>query len=282
LSPGDFPRLEWLVVCDLDNTLIGPDKHFDPEIIELVQQASKKGIGFTLATGRVFAAAEHYARMLGLTLPLITNSGAFVSDPGGQHVFWQQKLTTDIALDVLAMTRDVPALRYAHVGGRIYAEERAKESERYSRILEVSFEYVGNLADWIRKANHEPVVIVIRFDRDEESISRAREFGRRAAALYTDRLTVLRTLPHLVEFLHPEASKGQALRLVADLLGVPLARTVALGDSEGDMDMLEQAGEGILVRNAPESLWPGADRITHGESGNGVKEVLRELLLRTS
>ena len=40
-------------------------------------------------------------------------------------------------------------------------------------------------------------------------------------------------------------SKGEGLRFAAVTMGVPLADTVAIGDSDNDLTMIEVAGIGI-------------------------------------
>ena len=46
-------------------------------------------------------------------------------------------------------------------------------------------------------------------------------------------------LPHYVVMTHPDADKANALAVVCKELGVPQAQTIAMGDSESDLAMLE-------------------------------------------
>jgi len=277
--PKGLPPLERLIVCDLDNTLLGSDRRLDPELPQLIRRARERGIGFTLATGRVYASAVKYARRLGLELPLITNSGAVIAAPSGSVVLRQLELPRAVTCRLLAETREQGALRYLHVGGRVYAEYPSPENERYAAVLEIPFTYVGDLAQWFTQAAEPAVALVVRFTGgDVPAVTAAARLAARESRRFKGTVSVIRALPYLVEFLHPQASKGQALRFLADHLGVPREKILALGDSEGDLDMLTAAGTGILVRNAPEELHSLADRVTAGAAAEGVKEVLRELL----
>jgi hydroxymethylpyrimidine pyrophosphatase-like HAD family hydrolase len=54
-------------------------------------------------------------------------------------------------------------------------------------------------------------------------------------------------------------SKGTAVEFLAEYYGVPLEKTIAIGDQHNDLPMIEKAGLGIAVQNADESLKKAAD-----------------------
>ncbi|MFQ5815335.1 MAG: phosphoglycolate phosphatase [Candidatus Hydrothermarchaeaceae archaeon] len=74
----------------------------------------------------------------------------------------------------------------------------------------------------------------------------------------------------------PMVNKGRALAMVADMLGISLDDVVAIGDSEGDREMIEVAGYGISV--GEESLRGVCDYITKGKYGEGGSEALEIVL----
>ncbi|MBD9132843.1 MAG: hypothetical protein EGP85_13055 [Bifidobacterium bifidum] len=58
------------------------------------------------------------------------------------------------------------------------------------------------------------------------------------------------------------ARKGEGLRFAAATMGVPLADTVAIGDSDNDLTMIEVAGVGIgsARKVAHFGSWPSMAR----------------------
>lgn len=54
-------------------------------------------------------------------------------------------------------------------------------------------------------------------------------------------------------------SKGGGLRFAAATMGVPLADTVAIGDSDNDLTMIEVAGIGIAMGNGEQCAKDAAD-----------------------
>ena len=58
----------------------------------------------------------------------------------------------------------------------------------------------------------------------------------------------------ILDLLPPGVSKGWALERLATRLGVDRKETMAIGDNWNDVDMLEWAGQGMLMGNAAQDL----------------------------
>ena len=54
---------------------------------------------------------------------------------------------------------------------------------------------------------------------------------------------------------------------------------MAIGDSYNDMDMLEWAGLGVAMGNAPKDVKEAADYVTTSNEEEGVAEALRRFVL---
>ena len=72
----------------------------------------------------------------------------------------------------------------------------------------------------------------------------------RMKARFAGRLYISKSLPYFLEFASPEVTKGSGLAFVAEQLGFAPERTVAFGDGENDVELLEWAGFGVAVANA--------------------------------
>ena len=58
----------------------------------------------------------------------------------------------------------------------------------------------------------------------------------------------------ILDLLPPGVSKGWALERLAARLGVDRKETMAIGDNWNDVDMLEWAGQGVMMANAAHEL----------------------------
>ena len=74
-------------------------------------------------------------------------------------------------------------------------------------------------------------------------------------------------------------SKGDAVRRLAALLGVPIERTIAVGDQENDLPMIRAAGIGCAMANATDALKAEADYVTERDADHsGVAEIIKKFL----
>ena len=73
------------------------------------------------------------------------------------------------------------------------------------------------------------------------------------------------------------ASKGQALGKLAEILGINLNRTIAVGDDNNDISMLKAAGIGSAVENAVEEVKAVADYITVSNNHHAIADIIGKL-----
>ncbi|MFE7673768.1 HAD family hydrolase [Streptomyces albidoflavus] len=71
-------------------------------------------------------------------------------------------------------------------------------------------------------------------------------------------------------------SKASALRHVCAALGVTASQVLALGDGRNDIPMLQWAGRGVAVAQAPEEVRNAADATTLSAEDDGVAAELRQ------
>jgi len=72
----------------------------------------------------------------------------------------------------------------------------------------------------------------------------------------------------------PEMSKGRALAVVAEELGIDTADFLAVGDSPNDVSTFEVVGEAVAVANAEASAREAADRVTDAAHADGFLEAV--------
>jgi hydroxymethylpyrimidine pyrophosphatase-like HAD family hydrolase len=97
-------------------------------------------------------------------------------------------------------------------------------------------------------------------------------------ARFGDRLWVTKSLPKFLEFATLGVSKGSGMEFLARRLGFSREQTIAFGDGENDVELLEWAGYAIAVGNAHERVKAVADWVCPAASEEGVALVLDALL----
>lgn len=72
-------------------------------------------------------------------------------------------------------------------------------------------------------------------------------------------------------------SKGEGLRFAAATMGVPLADTVAIGDSDNDLTMIEVAGIGIAMGNGEQCAKDASDWVADAVDTSGLAHAFERL-----
>lgn len=72
-------------------------------------------------------------------------------------------------------------------------------------------------------------------------------------------------------------SKGGGLRFAAATMGVPLADTVAIGDSDNDLTMNEVAGIGIAMGNGEQCAKDAVDWVADAVDASGLAHAFERL-----
>ncbi len=76
------------------------------------------------------------------------------------------------------------------------------------------------------------------------------------------------------EIIQKSCGKGTALKEMAEILDIPIERTVAIGDSMNDYDMITAAGIGVAMGNAVDKIKEISDFVTDDVDSGGVSSAL--------
>ncbi len=260
-----------LLVADIDGTLVTSTREITPRVLAAVRAARRRGVRVCLATGRMWPSAEPYVRRLGADPPVILYNGGLVYDFATGTVLRRIPLDRDHARAVLEILREHPQVQpHLYVDDRVYTGRPSEITDQYRRKDGIAVEEVGDL---LGSLSGEPMKILIIGPRPELERVRAR-IGALPQGIHTvfSEDTYLEVLPR-------GSSKGAALRWMAHHLGIPLARVVAVGDNLNDREMIQLAGLGVAMGNAPDELKAQADYVTATNDDEGLAEVIERFVL---
>ena len=82
-----------------------------------------------------------------------------------------------------------------------------------------------------------------------------------------------------MEITHPDATKGQGLQRLCSIQGIPMGSVMALGDSGNDVTMLQQAGLGVAMGNAPDFVKQVAKVCTDTNDEDGAAKAIEQYVL---
>jgi len=218
----------------------------------------------------MFQSVRRYALEAGLDDPVVCYQGAVVAEPQSGRWLRHVPIPLELARETIRALRDEGFGLNCYVGDELYVAEITAEARRYADFQELELHPVGDLLAWLRDP---PTKLVVIDDPDVLDGLEARMKAR-----FDGRLYISKSLPYFLEFASPEVTKASGLAFVAEHLGFRRERTVAFGDGENDVELLEWAGYGVAVANAHERVKSVADLVCPRVDEEGVAQVLEAYL----
>ena len=259
-----------LLALDLDGTVVNRDGELVSGAREVIERALAHGLTVTLATGRMYRPSNRFAGELGISAPLICHQGALIQEPGDGRVLLHVPLAAHLACRVIVEIRGEAVHQYAYVDGAMYVEEWREDDIRYARHNGVELRLVDDLT-----------VLAERMPTEIAARGEAAEIDRLMARIREScgpEIMVNKVHSSFCEITHSTSGKGNALKFLANRLGIPRSQTVAIGDSPNDVSMLEWAGLGIAVGDAPAEVRASADWVVDHGSDDSFAEAIAQLL----
>jgi Cof subfamily protein (haloacid dehalogenase superfamily) len=268
-----------LVVLDIDGTISGLNNTINPAIQTAVQALQRKGIQVAIATGRMFHSAIRFYETLDLNLPLMAYQGALIQEPktGKVHRHWSLAQAT--ALQLLDYFEQVEFHQHlsvhAYVNDQLYVRQLTPESILYSERTEVKLFPVGDLRNLVREHAPTKLLALSKNATHIDSLYTHLRTQYSPAELY-----LTKSIATFFEATNPLVNKGTAVQYIAEeLLGLSPHQVMTIGDNFNDVEMLQYAGIGIAMGNAPDAVKAIADGVAPDVESDGAAIALEQILL---
>nr|PZN26323.1 MAG: Cof-type HAD-IIB family hydrolase [Chloroflexota bacterium] len=263
-----------LLALDLDGTVMGHDLVIAQELVDAVAEARAAGIHVTIATGRMFFATLPYAQQLGITTPIICYQGGMVRDPLSGAMLHHITMPAEAAAEALEELAADGIFAIAYIDEKLHIAERRPELDQYLSYHPEGVEVVvePELASYARSRPPTKILFLAEPPVVERELARM-------SALFGERLSVVRSHTLFGELTAPGISKGSALAMLAEDLGVAREETVAIGDQENDIPMIAWAGLGLAMGNAIPAVKEIAAAVVPPVEELGVVWAIRRYLL---
>jgi Cof subfamily protein (haloacid dehalogenase superfamily) len=261
-----------LLVSDIDGTLVAENKTVPPGVRTAVTRAQARGVRVCLATGRMWEAARPFVEAIGANPPVILYNGGLVYDFASHRTLWTARLSAQEARRVLSVIRQFPRVSpQLYVHGTVYAERMTPLVERYARRENLAVEIGPSFETLLTE---DPMkILIVGEHADLDGLSRA------LTALPGVPVNQVFSQADYLEILPADTSKGIALPVLAEVVGVPLGEIVAVGDNLNDVAMLRAAGLGVAVEGSPPEVLAAARWVCPPPEREGVREVIERLFL---
>lgn len=263
-----------LICLDVDGTLLNHEKRVPEPVRDSLKKVHDRGIQIALVTGRMPAAAELVEKELSIPCIKACNAGTYILL--GEECIHSRCLSPEAAWRIYEdfMVRCHLPL-WIFKGRKWYVTGVDYYVERESRIINHKPELV-DMSELIRLWKEEgtgPNKLLV--GAGPETVS---QIQARMKVEGLSGVDMARSSEIYLEIFPEGANKGEALEVICRKLDIRREETMAFGDQELDIPMLQKAGTAIAMGNAIEELKQMADFVTRSNDDAGIAFALKRYL----
>ena len=274
-----------LVFLDLDGTLLTEEMQITEKTRSVIARAKEKGVQFVACTGRPYSGLPRNVLDTLEIAYAITGTGTSIYKYPEKECIYADCLDSKLGAQLYRTFSEHDVHIDVFIEGMGYASNRTQEQiERLDKS-----EQLKNYFRKSRAAIEDPEQLILEKEGKLEIINL--NFYPEPNGTYKKyewALDYLKTFPelhavtgggHNLEISQKTASKGNALRMFAERMGVDISQTMAFGDTQNDISMIQAAGIGVAMGNATGDVKEAADYVTKTNEEDGVAYALEKLVL---
>ncbi|MEO8764926.1 MAG: Cof-type HAD-IIB family hydrolase [Ginsengibacter sp.] len=260
------------VFIDIDGTLIKSDHTISEATFDVIQKLKQKNILVILVSARPLPAVLPIINKTGLTnYPVASLNGAYIVIEGKILFESTIDVTTVATLHQQLQKYDATIIYYEQA--QWFSERKDYHTDYEQKITEIPITirpFAETLQTWQDKNAGPNKVHVIG------KAALVNEIQDHLQQQFAGHLSISTSKSTYLEVMHITASKLNALKILIGHYNIKQEETIAIGDNFNDKEMIEFAGIGIAMGNAPAAVKAAADYVTDTNNNDGVcKAILK-------
>jgi len=265
-----------IIACDMDGTLLNSDSKISKENLVAIERLADMGIHFVPTSGRTYCEIPKELIDNPKIRYIIGSNGAAVFDKHSD-----KRILTCLDKEKALKVYDILAKYGAYVSfrydGKVFADSSQQSSDTLD-YLNVCAPHRECIKMAVLKENLREFVSGIDYVEVFATFfhSNAQRDKCNLEIIELGNLKTVNTWDCNLEIFNAEAGKGSALIKLAESIGVEISDTIAVGDSENDISMIETAGLGLAMGNSVESIKQIADEVICDNDSHAIDYILKE------
>lgn len=266
-----------LIGIDLDGTLLNNRKLISPKDLNILKRVYEKGIHIAILTGRNEYSAKLYADYIGVKSSIIANNGSIIKTENGSSTIiidieWYKILEVIKCAEILNLHYNLVTTEQIYYHRKPLKHEifyGDNDIANHSDVMKYSIiESLEDIKDLDEK--------VLKLHILDDNTWRINKFLDKMP--YKTDFDMTKTPENQLEICHKDASKGSALKIIADYYDISSDGIIAIGDSGNDLSMIEFASIGIAMENGMDIIKKKANYITKSNEENGVYYGIKKFI----
>jgi hypothetical protein len=261
-----------LIALDIDGTLLDPDGQITPRVHSAIREAQRAGIIVTLATARRYVGARLVADALDFALPLIVYDGALIVEYPAQSILYSRSLSARLAGQVIEIFLRHAIQPVVQICERLLEKVWTGPAERDHPELAT---YIATTSEHLLRLPYAQLhsgsvdpLRVVAFASQPAIEQIIPEISALACSWNAIKKGSFNCAELAV--MCPGCSKASGVAALAAFYAIPLTQVMAIGDDTNDIPMLQLAGWGVAMGQAPAIVKAAARTQTTSNREDGV------------
>lgn len=266
-----------LLAINIDGTLLQTNGRLHKSTKEAIEYVQQKGIYVTLVTSRSFPSAKKVAKALKLNSLIVAHSGAYIASSRDQPIY-VRRIAEDITYEIVRLLEGFPCqIRLVHEKFSLANKSKLNHNMLAKTVFSsgdpifYSQQYVDTLSDTILDEPVSPPKIEVYFEEEKD----LQDASGALKGMFSE-IEIQEQKPLRIDILPAGVSKLNGLLYLGDHLEIARSEMVVIGDGLDDLRMIEEAGLGVAMGNAPAELKRAADWVTRPNNQHGVTYMVKE------
>lgn len=263
-----------LVLTDIDGTLLDLNHQTTPKTKSIVKSLSEQGVEVVMASARAPKAMDFLAAELELQTCLVCFNGALITQKVRGEFVDSYSLTlgkTEALYLYQKISTDFPAVSF-----NLYSRDQwlvGKEGywEKQEAAIAQIEPQVVSLKAYLQKSRPSHKILCMGEEKDIDRLQdQVNELGMETIAVNKSKATYL-------EIVNAQVSKLGALQVLLEQRGLSASEAVAIGDNYNDLPMIQAAGCGLAMGNAPQPVQQSADFVVPTNADDGFYYGMKKI-----
>lgn len=262
-----------MICLDIDGTLLNSQHKITAATKDVIKAAADdKKIPVILVSARMPKGILFLQNELEIKEPIICYSGSLIMDKN-KNIMLNKTIPMSSLREIYETAKSINIHVSLYKDDQWYVEEFeewAKQESEITNIIPNVVEFTELFKLW-EKGKTGPNKILCMADQQEIILLKSK--------IKDDKVNVYPSKPTYLEIMPKDASKTSAIDFLRMKFNAQQCEIIAIGDNYNDIDMIEYAGLGIAMGNAPEEVKKAANEVTLTNDEDGVAEAIKKHIL---
>ncbi len=267
-----------LFFTDLDGTLLTDgEKKVTPKTMAAIDEYIAAGNKLIISSGRPLGSILTVLKETGLDrypdLILICYNGSLIYDCGQKKPLLDLPLEKEDVLHIIDTAEEIGLHCQTYSSTHVVCRRHDREIDFYTAETHMEACFDEEILPCLDKKPYKALAITLD-DMDKLFILK-----EKLDAWMEGKITTVFSNVNYLEFVDFRSGKGNAVKNVCKIFGVPTSEAYAAGDANNDVTMLQAVGNSIAMKNGSDEVKAIASMITAEDNNHdGLAEILLRLV----